>query len=223
MTMQTPLDKRSLNALDKDDLIALLLKQNEILMAQSARIAGLEKEIEVLKNQLAKNSRNSSKPPSSDGGKPTPKSQRKKSRRSSSGQPGHKGSTLTPVEHRDHIQEQVVSHCRHCQADLSNQAVTAVDARQVFDLPEIKVAVTEHRAQVKTCPHCDSRVKAECRRDPVRSIRQRCSRDNGLPQSLSIAPLSALAGAVLRPVSDQTEPGNTQLHSEARPSAVRTR
>ncbi|NOX75977.1 MAG: hypothetical protein GXP17_05060, partial [Gammaproteobacteria bacterium] len=67
MTMQTPLDKRSLNALAKDDLIALLLQQSEILMAQGAHIAGLEKEIEVLKNQLAKNSRNSSKPPSSDG------------------------------------------------------------------------------------------------------------------------------------------------------------
>ncbi|MCF6258051.1 MAG: DUF6444 domain-containing protein, partial [Gammaproteobacteria bacterium] len=44
-------------------------------MAQSTRIAGLEKEIEALKNRLAKNSRNSSKPPSSDGyGKPKPKS-----------------------------------------------------------------------------------------------------------------------------------------------------
>ncbi|MCF6261079.1 MAG: DUF6444 domain-containing protein, partial [Gammaproteobacteria bacterium] len=75
MAMHTLLDKRSLNALDKDDLMALLLQQNEILMAQSTRIAGLEKEIEALKNRLAKNSRNSSKPPSSDGyGKPKPKS-----------------------------------------------------------------------------------------------------------------------------------------------------
>ncbi len=49
MTKQSSLNKRSLSALDKDDLIALLLQQNEILMAQSARIAGLEKEIEALK------------------------------------------------------------------------------------------------------------------------------------------------------------------------------
>jgi len=162
MAMHTLLDKRSLNALDKDDLMALLLQQNEILMAQSTRIAGLEKEIEALKNRLAKNSRNSSKPPSSDGyGKPKPKSQRKKSGRSSGGQPGHKGSTLKQVEHPDHIQEHAVSCCTHCHADLSNQAVTAVEARQVFDLPEIKIAVTEHRAQVKTCPHCDRRVKAK--------------------------------------------------------------
>ncbi len=160
--MQPPLDKRSLRVLDKDDLIALPLQQNEILMAQSARIAGLEKEIEALKSQLVKNSRNSSKPPSSDGyGKPHPKSQRKKNGRSSGGQPGHKGSTLKQVEHPDYTQEHTVSHCTHCQADLSSQAVITVDTRQVFDLPEIKVAVTEHRAHIKLCPHCNHRVKAK--------------------------------------------------------------
>jgi transposase len=30
-----------------------------------------------------------------------------------------------------------------------------------FDLPEIKAVVTEHRVHIKTCPHCDTRVKAE--------------------------------------------------------------
>ena len=106
--------------------------------------------------------RSSSKPPSSDGyGKPKPKSQRKKSGRPSGGQPGHKGSTLTQVEHPDHIHEHAVSHCVYWHVDLSNQAVITHEARQVFDLPEIKVAVTEHRAQIKTCPHCDTRVKAE--------------------------------------------------------------
>ncbi|NOX76217.1 MAG: IS66 family transposase, partial [Gammaproteobacteria bacterium] len=131
-------------------------------MAQSAHIAGLEKEIEALKNQLAKNSRNSSKPPSSDGyANPNQKASARKAGAQVVISPDTKAAPLKQVEHPDHIQEQVISHCTHCQADLSNQAVTAVDTRQVFDLPEIKVAVTEHRAQVKTCPHCDSRVKAE--------------------------------------------------------------
>ena len=98
--MQPLPDLKALSHTEKDELIILLSKQVELLQVQCARITGLEKEIEALKNKLAKNSRNSSKPPSSDGyGKPKPKSQRKKSGRKSGGQPGHKGSTLKQVEH----------------------------------------------------------------------------------------------------------------------------
>ena len=126
---------------------------------QCARITGLEKEIEALKNKLAKNSRNSSKPPSSDGyGKPKPKSPRKKSGRKSGGQPGHKGSTLKQVEHPNHAQEHAVTQCNHCHADLSQQASIQHEARQVFDLVEINVCVTVHCVQIKTCfPLCRSR------------------------------------------------------------------
>ena len=160
--MQTLPDLKTLSYTQKDELIILLSKQVGLLQTQSARIAELEREIEALKNKLAKNSRNSSKPPSSDGyGKPKPKSQRKKSGRKSGGQPGHKGSTLKQVEHPNHVQEHAVTQCNHCHADLSAQASTQHEARQVFDLPEINVCITEHRAQIKTCPHCAARVKAE--------------------------------------------------------------
>ena len=77
--MQTLPDLKTLSHTEKDELIILLSQQVELLQVQCARIAGLEKEIEALKNKLAKNGRNSSKPLSSDGyGKPKPKSQRKK-------------------------------------------------------------------------------------------------------------------------------------------------
>ena len=152
---------KTLSNTEKDELIILLSKQVELLQAQCARIAGLEKEIDELKDKQAKNSRNSSKPPSSDGyGKPKPKSQRKKSGRPSGGQPGHKGNTLKQIEHPDHIHNHAVSSCTCCDADLSNQRIIAYEARQVFDLPEINAVVTEHRAQIKTCPHCATRVKA---------------------------------------------------------------
>jgi transposase len=49
------------------------------------RIAKLEEHVEGLENQQGKNSRNSSKPPSSDGSKPKPKSLGSKSERSSGG------------------------------------------------------------------------------------------------------------------------------------------
>ena len=160
--MQALPNLKNLSDTEKDELIILLWKQIELRQAQCARIAGLEKEIKELKDKLAKNSCNSSKPPSSDGyGKPEPKSQRKKSRRSSSGQPGHKGSTLRQVEHQNFIHEHEVSHCAHCHANLLNQAMIGHEARQVFDLPEIKAAVTEHRTHIKICSHCNTRVKAE--------------------------------------------------------------
>ena len=112
--MESPLDLNSLSSSEKD---ALILEQHKMLQDQSASIAKLTIEIENLKSKFAKNSRNSSKPPSSDGyDRPKPKSQRKKSGRASGGQPGHKGSTLKQVAHPDKIEEYPVTRCAHCGA-----------------------------------------------------------------------------------------------------------
>ncbi len=152
--MERRLTSKDLATFRKEDLIALLLEQ-------SAIIAKLTKEIEELKNKLAKNSRNSSKPPSSDGyDKPKPKSQRKKSGQPSGGQHGHKGSTLKQVESPDRIKEHKVLKCKNCGANLSTPKCSDYEARQVFDLPKIEVTVTEHRAQIITCPCCETQSKA---------------------------------------------------------------
>lgn len=75
-----------------------------ILCEFSARIEQLERRVEELEQQLAKNSRNSSKPPSSDGFmKPHPQSLRKASGRKPGGQSGHKGTTLKMVEEPDEV------------------------------------------------------------------------------------------------------------------------
>jgi transposase len=117
----------------------------------------LAERIQNLEDQLAKNSRNSGKPPSSDGydqGAPRPKSLRKRSRRKSGGQKGHPGETLKAVEKPDVIKVYRVHECRHCGQSLQRRKAIAHEKRQVFDLPKVQMQVTEHRAEIKSCARC---------------------------------------------------------------------
>src|SRR5437667_6461146 len=122
---------------------------------QAALIRALEARIQALEDQLGKNSRNSGKPPSSDGlKKPKPKSRRERSGKPSGGQKGHVGYRLEPVEKPQRIEVHAVVECQHCHTDLAGVEARKVEKRQVFDLPEVKLEVTEHQAEVKTCPVC---------------------------------------------------------------------
>jgi transposase len=122
---------------------------------QAKIIRGLETKVQVLEDQITKNSRNSHKPPSSDGlNKPTPKSRREPSGKPSGGQKGHVGHRLEPVEKPDHITVHLVTACAACHADLAEVATSKVDKRQLFDLPQVRLEVTEHQGEVKTCPVC---------------------------------------------------------------------
>jgi transposase len=122
----------------------------------------LAERIQKLEDQVAKNSRNSGKPPSSDGfDKPAPRSLRKRSRRKSGGQKGHVGYKLEMVKKPDHIKKYQVVECAHCQNSLKRQKVERIEKRQVFDLPKIQMEVTEHQAQVKRCSCCGKETRAE--------------------------------------------------------------
>lgn len=113
-----------------------------------------EKKIKHLEDILVKNSHNSSKPPSTDGfNKPTKetKNLRRKSGKKPGGQPGHKGTTLNQVANPDHIiPHPCKGHC-HCGRDLFAQTVTGQIKRQVFDIPPLKITVTEHQADIVMC------------------------------------------------------------------------
>ncbi len=142
-------DLKKLKAEEKDALIIALWEYFQ------KEISKLEARIKELEAQLAKNSRNSSKPPSSDGfkrePKPKPKSQREKSHRKSGGQPGHKGNKLKVVENADEVIRHKVETCECCGRLLIDLPLESIERRQIFDIPPLSIYVTEHQVETKRC------------------------------------------------------------------------
>ena len=162
--MLTRLQAEAIYEAGKETVVRHLLTMDARIHALEQLVHDLTTRLELsdqrlrhLEEQLAKNSRNSSKPPSTDGVKnPSPKSlrkneRRKKGRRKSGGQPGHTGHTLQRVDPPDHTEVHRVRACEECRRSMQEQPPDRVETRQVHDLPPQRLVVTEHQAEVKRC------------------------------------------------------------------------
>jgi transposase len=129
------------------------------LAAKDQAIAELAGQIAVLKAQARTNSRNSSKPPSSDGlGKPAPKNTRKRSGRAPGGQAGHPGAGLAMTDSPDRVVLHAPDTCPGCGGTLGPEHDTGVERRQVLDV-RVEVEVVEHQMVSRACP-CGTAAKA---------------------------------------------------------------
>ena len=114
----------------------------------------LSARVKELENRLGKNSKNSSKPPSTDPFR-KPNSLRQKSTRKPGGQKGHQGCTLTFTDEPKHTVFHDPDACTCCGKPLAEvEGVATDERRQVTDLPPLALEVTEHRVRQKACPEC---------------------------------------------------------------------
>jgi transposase len=142
--------------LSKEDLIALIATLRAENAALKARMAELERRLEL-------NSSNSGKPPSSDGLKKPARVRnlRERSGKKPGGQMGHKGETLRQVTDPDVVIDHYPPACSTCGVGLDLETSVGHSVRQVFDLPEPQpLVVTEHRAHDCQCTACGAKTRA---------------------------------------------------------------
>jgi transposase len=137
-----------------------LREENAALKAQIAELvaqnATLVARVQELEARLAKDSHNSSKPPSSDGLGRKTKSLRRRSGKKPGGQLGHRGETLRLVATPDVVVAHRPAVCTRCRAPLDEASVVLRERRQVRELPALRLVVREHQALHVRCPHCQA-------------------------------------------------------------------
>ena len=159
--MQAPTDVQRLIE-QVELLLAQGALQNEQIVALKGELAAANARVAELERRLGLNSSNSGKPPSSDGLKKPPRSTslRERSGKKTGGQKGHPGETLRRVGNPDVIVDHYPEGCANCALKMTPEMDTGYQSRQVFDVPEPKVVVTEHRAHSCLCPNCQTLTSA---------------------------------------------------------------
>lgn len=128
----------------------------ETVEACHGMIRHLMQRLEALEERVNLNSRNSSKPPSSDGPGTPNRPSRAQSGKRLGGQPGHKGSfrAMVPPTEVSHVIECFPpTQCDACGSDVEVDGDKAM-RHQVFELPEVKPIVSEYLRLRGICSGC---------------------------------------------------------------------
>jgi transposase len=164
-----------LEELSREELIALVREQTGLVAQLREANAALEERVRRLERQAARNSGNSSMPPSTDDlpgrAKPAPK-RAKNSGRKRGKQPGAKGSAMPWVSTPDEwVPHRPQGSCG-CGMSLAEAHDVGIErSHQVHDLPEVQIKVSQHDVY---------RVRCTCGAEHVSS----------LPAEVSAAPSS---------------------------------
>ena len=149
--------------------------RRELKVAQAAnadleaKVAGLvtlgenlQAQMADLKARLGANSRNSSKPPSSDGPGAPPRGGRTKSGRRRGGQPRHEGTHRAQVaaEDVDEVYSLWPTECAACRTALAGDDAEPFE-HQLIEIPDPRVVVTSYLLHTLPCPACGAATRAE--------------------------------------------------------------
>ena len=133
------------------EILARVLLELEELKKENTL---LRQEIADLKSQINSNSKNSSRPPSSDGYRKKPSPALPKTKKGKKGgQKGHKGDTLCQTTNPDQVVIVKPSDCG-CGHQFTHDECGLSSKRQVFELPKPKLEVTEYQIYSAKCPKC---------------------------------------------------------------------
>ena len=151
--LATPASVRTLILVQQQEIQALRTENDEL----RSQLTALATELASLRERIGRSSRNSSKPPSSDGPGFNPPERRKGSGRKRGGQPGHPGAgpELLPIERVDEVVDHHPDACRRCGTLLAGEDPDAL-RHQVIEIPPITPVVIEHRLHRLVCPCCST-------------------------------------------------------------------
>jgi transposase len=125
-----------------------------------AEVAQLRETVEVLREQVKRNSQNSSQPPSQDRPDQKPVAEPAPSPRKRGGQPGHGGHHRALVEEVDEVVVHKPVRCAGCGALLLGDDPQPY-RHQVTELPIVRPKVIEHQVHRLTCPCCGQMNRGE--------------------------------------------------------------